>query len=447
MLSEDIEASRAEILPFFLDYDTSLSKEGALRNKAFIYTAQIDIIAQQAWLVLEDRGHVDPDAELPSHELIGECCHEALKQLAGRYRFSSGEAEIARQQIVSLVYEEGPLASLYQNVQISDIIINNYKRIQVVHSGQVRETPVCFRSESEYRYFLRRCIPDPGTWQKSWYEGLLEDSWGTRVTATRRDNNIEVVLRVPRMQGSQLADLLRGRTLPPSLALWLSELISMREANVLIVGAPRTGKTTLLHALLSLVSQDERVCIIEYVRELGQLLKEHEWFSASLPVEEMIHAIVRKVPERLVVSEVDRPGGVELFVESAESGFKGIIGSMIASSAEVALARCARLLQRAQQLNELSQFYRVVHGVDIVIVMANHQGMPCIVEVWEVVPESAHDPLVPLIKMEPDPKGKRFWYLQRENSRWIDALRERGREIDVGGAIKKSHLGGAGPYI
>jgi pilus assembly protein CpaF len=439
MLSEEIEASRAEILPFFLDYDTSLRKEGAVKNTAYSYTAQVDIIAQQTWVVLESRGHVDPDAEPPSYELIGECCREALKQLSERCRFSSGEAEIARQQIVSLVYEEGPLASLYQNVQISDIIVNNYKRIQVVHSGEIRETPVCFRSESEYRYFFRRHIPDPSTWQKSWYEGLLDDTWGTRVTATRRDNDIEVVLRVPRMQGSELTDLLRVRTLPPSLALWLAELVSMRVANILIVGAPRTGKTTLLHALLSLVSQDERVCIVEHIRELGRSLKEHEWFSASLPVEEVIHAIVRKIPERLVVSEVDRPGGVEVFIESAESGFQGIIGSMVAFSAEVALARCGRLLQRAQQLNELSQFYRVVRGVDIVILMGNHQGVPCIMEVWEVVPESAHDPLILLFKMEPDSKGKRVWSLKRENSYWIDALSERGRGIDVGGAIRKAY--------
>lgn len=440
MLIEAIEASRAEILPFFLDYDTSLRKEGALKNKAYSYTAQVDIIAHQTWAVLQARGCVEPEAELPSHELIGECCREAIQQLSERYRFSSSEAEIARQQIISLVYEEGPLGSLYQNVQISDIIIKNYKRIQVVHGGVIRETPVCFRSEAEYRYFLRRCIPDPSTWEKSWYGGLLDDIWGTRVTATLRGDDIEVVLRIPRMHGSQLTDLLRGRTLPSSLALWLAELVSMREANILIVGAPRTGKTTLLHALLSIVSQDERVCIVEHIRELGRSLKEHEWFSASLPVEEIIHAIVRKIPERLVVAEVDRPGGVEVLIESAESGFKGMIGSMVAVSAEIALARCSRLLQRAQQLNELSQFYRVVRGVNIVIVMGNHQGVPCLMEVWEVVPESAHDPLTLLMKMEPDAKGKRCWELQKESSIWIDALSQRGRRIDVGGAIKKASL-------
>lgn len=437
MLVEAIEASSAEILPFFLDYDTSLRKEGAFKNKAYSYTAQVDIIAHQTWAVLQARGSVDPDAGLPSYELIGECCRDAVRQLSDRYRFSSGEVEIARQQIVSLVYEEGPLGPLYENVQISDIIINNYKKIQVVHSGSIRETPVCFRSEAEYRYFLRRCIPDPATWEKSWYEGLLDDIWGTRITATQRDGDIEVVLRIPRMHGSQLTDLLRGRTLPPSLALWLAELVSMRQANILIVGAPRTGKTTLLQALLAVVSQDERVCIVEHIRELGRSLKEHEWFSASLPVEEMVHAIIRKIPERLVVSEVDRPGGAEVLIESAESGFKGILGSMVASSAEIALARCGRLLQRAQQLNELSQFYRVVRGVDVVIVMGNHQGLPCIMEIWEVAPESAHDPLILLMKMEPDAKGKRHWYLQKENSRWIDALSQRGRMIDVSGVIKK----------
>jgi len=205
------------------------------------------------------------------------------------------------------------------------------------------------------------------------------------------------------------------------------------------VGPPRSGKTTLLHALLSLVSQDERVCLVEHIRELGRSLKEHEWFSALLPVEEIIHAVIRKIPERLVVSEVDRPGGVEVFIESIESGFQGVMGSMVASSAEVALARCGRLLQRAQQLNELSQFYRIVHAVNIVIVMETHQGTPCIKEVWEVFSNNAHDPLVLLLKMIPDEHGKRVWHLQREHSYWLDAISERGRTLELGGGILKGY--------
>jgi Flp pilus assembly CpaF family ATPase len=433
-LFDIIQNSQAELLPFFLEYNFhQKEKKQNIKTKSDGVTAQVHLIANRAWSFL-----IAKEIKNYSHEDIGISVKQAVEDLSDNHRFSGNEITLARKELTDLLFEDGPLGPLYQNQHVTDIVINSYKRIQCVHDGELRDTQVSFRSEGEFEYFLTKRVPPQQFWNKGWYEGVLNDIWGTRVTATKRKDHIEVVLRIPRMRAVQLPDLLCNKTLPPSLALWLSEIVSMREANVLIVGPPRCGKTTLLHSLLALVFDDERICIVEHTPELGQVLERHEWFSADLPVEEILHAITRKIPERLVVSEVGRPGGVEVFVESVESGFKGVLGSMVAGSAEVALARCGRLLQRAQQLNELSQFYRVVRSIQIIIVMGIDRGMPCLMEVVEVDGENPHSPLLSLVRFCGEERGKRQWELLKKESYWIDLLRKRGREIEVGGGIKEA---------
>ena len=225
-LIENLTISRAGLLPLFLDYNFNQKrKDHGLKDKTHGSTDQVDIIANLAWLVLCSR--ISIESTTPSIEVIATSVKEAAKQLSERCRFSEREVEMARQQLAALIFEEGPLVPLYKNSQITDIIVSSFKRIQFVQGGKVSETPLCFRSEAEYKYFLHKRIPPIEQWEKGCYEGVLEDAWGTRVTATKRNNEIELVLRVPRMHGGQMTDLLRNKTLPPSMALWLSELVSM----------------------------------------------------------------------------------------------------------------------------------------------------------------------------------------------------------------------------
>jgi Flp pilus assembly CpaF family ATPase len=418
MLLVNVEESIAEMLPFFLDFDPVLRKENHAKDRSVVYTPLVDSIAGKIWQNLDRGGFLD---QVPSADVISRVTHQAVEELSVRYRFSCGEVDLARQQIMAVLEGEGPLAPLYGDVNVTDIIISQFDQIQIVNSGSVRKTAIRFRSVSEYNYFLRKRLPDQSGWEGLVYEGVLSDSWGTKIKAVKERGGLTVTLSIPRLRGANLTDLLRNRTLSPGLAVWLSELILMRKANVLIVGPPRTGKTTLLQALLWLIAQDERLCILEVFNEMVALSGNHSFFAMDYSLDEIQQAVIGTINDRAIIGDMRNVFDRRLFVELSEIGMRGVLGTIVASSAEVAIEKmCCSLQDIASGVRAED---RIMRAIDVVVLMGLHEGRPCVMELYEY---GNHKGLVKLLSMVPNERGKRLWCQHQESSYWLDALGERG---------------------
>ena len=85
------------------------------------------------------------------------------------------------------------------------------------------------------------------------------------------------------------------------------EGLNIRPANMLILGAPGSGKTTLMNALMSFIPDNERLVVIEDTLELNTKL-EDSWSrlecDEGLSLATLVKNALMMRPERIIVGEV-----------------------------------------------------------------------------------------------------------------------------------------------
>lgn len=426
VLVNNIEESVAELLPLFLNFFPGNTTRDASHIKR-AHSAQVDMIVCEAWGLL----HPKLQSGSPSVELIQESIREAARKLSEHHRFSPSEIESAKGELFDVIFGDGPLGSLYQDSRVIDIVVKGPSDIQCMIGGKMVATDVRFRSPLEYEYFMTRRLPKD--WDGSWYESILQDSWKTRMTVFKTNSGVQLCLRVPRLRNFQMMDFLRNKTLPPSVALWLSELVSQGEANILVVGPPRTGKTTMLQTFLELIDPEEVVCLLEHLPEIGMSSLGRDSISFdSLELSGGLGTLAKSASGgRVIVGEVDRSKGVEVFLKASQLGFRGNMGSMLAADASAAIEQCLERYM-GERYGELGAD-RVLRGVDIIVELGFFDRVPRLGGIYEV--EVAGDGgfrVSPLVAYKGFIDAKLTWDIERQSSRWLNRLAEQGCHLEPG---------------
>lgn len=116
--------------------------------------------------------------------------------------------------------------------------------------------------------------------------------------------------------------------------------------NILIAGSTGSGKTSLLTSLLSLISPEEHLVILE---DTYEILCEHphqtRFLSGTTPqtsLKSYLAYSLRLSPDRILLGEV-RSHEIVPFLMAMNTGHKGLMGTIHASSAADALHRAALL--------------------------------------------------------------------------------------------------------
>jgi type IV secretory pathway ATPase VirB11/archaellum biosynthesis ATPase len=125
----------------------------------------------------------------------------------------------------------------------------------------------------------------------------------------------------------------------------LQEFVRQKK-NVLIAGSTGSGKTSLLTSLLSLVSPEEHLVILE---DTYEILSEHphqtRFLSGPSPqtsLKSYLSYSLRLSPDRILLGEM-RSHEVVPFLMAMNTGHRGLMGTIHASSAADALHRAALL--------------------------------------------------------------------------------------------------------
>lgn len=156
-----------------------------------------------------------------------------------------------------------------------------------------------------------------------------------------------------------------------------------RHWNVLVVGGPRAGKTTLANSILKEIARQfprERIVLIEDTLELQCKSEDHlalrvrEGESLAEPVKK----VLRLSPDRIVVGEV-RDHAAFYMLDAWLTGSPGSVATLHGSSAENALRRLDLLCQRA---NVPSQVPLIAAAVRLVVqIQREEHAQPRVVEV------------------------------------------------------------------
>ncbi len=244
----------------------------------------------------------------------------------------------------------GPLESLLEDGEITEILINGPSEVFVEKQGKLQSAPVVFRDDNHIRHVIDRIVAPLGRRideSSPMVDARLPD--GSRVNAVIPPislNGTLVSIRKFREEPFQMDDLLEYRTLDDKMALFLDAIVQAK-LNILISGGTGSGKTTLLNVLGAAIPQAERIVTIEDSAELRlnrpnvagmEARPANVEGSGEVTIRQLVKNALRMRPDRIIVGEVR---GAEAFdmLQAMNTGHEGSITTVHANTPDDALRR------------------------------------------------------------------------------------------------------------
>ena len=160
-----------------------------------------------------------------------------------------------------------------------------------------------------------------------------------------------VTIRKFTSRNFSMDDLIERRMLTAEQAATLNEAVR-RGDNLLISGGTSTGKTTLLNVLADAIPKEERILIIEdtaelYLRKPHVVSAETQTDTHRNPVtfDDLLKAALRHRSDRIILGEI-RGAEARTFLDALNTGHRGVLATIHASSAQRASLRLRTLLMR-----------------------------------------------------------------------------------------------------
>ena len=164
-----------------------------------------------------------------------------------------------------------------------------------------------------------------------------------------------------------------------------------RGDNILIAGATASGKTTMVSVLTDFIPEDERILVIEDTAEL-HIRKPHVVTAESqtdtdrnaVTFDDLLKAVLRHRPDRIIVGEV-RGSEARTLLDAMNTGHKGTLATIHASSAEEAVHRLAALAVRASGgLGVTAVEAEIERCLDLIVYISRHNGKPIVQDLLEL---------------------------------------------------------------
>ncbi len=276
-------------------------------------------------------------------EIYGATPQEAFMQSQTMSRLTNVEE---REGFISEFFRYGIIEDLLGDPDTEDIIINSLNPIYIHHAykGLIR-TEKRFASNKELDVFIKKLIVFSGRSGLKKLNNLELANIQGRVNIALSPFGPQITITKIREKPLSIIDMIRNGSMNYDIAalLWMYiEGMSIRPANVLILGAPGAGKTTLLNALLGFVPPTERLVIIEDTLELSTMQQENESWSRleseeDTTLADLVKNSLRMRPERIVVGEVRGEEAQDLMV--AMNIGKYCMGTIHSSAAREAIIR------------------------------------------------------------------------------------------------------------
>lgn len=286
--------------------------------------------------------------------------HEVVSQYVVQERIALTTSELNKfvDEIIDEMVGLGPLEPLLRDPTISDILINGHEHIFVERGGQLEPAPSRFKDEAHLLRIVNRIVAGVGRRvdeSQPMCDARLAD--GSRVNVAVRPIAVDgplVSIRKFSKRPFSLDRLVEIGALRPQIAELLAAAVSAR-VTLVVSGGTGSGKTTMLNALSSFISEKERLITIEDAAEL-QLQQTHVARMETRPPNmegkgeirqrELVKNALRMRPERIILGECR---GEEAFdmLQAMNTGHEGSMATIHANSPREAVSRLEQMIGMA----------------------------------------------------------------------------------------------------
>ena len=301
------------------------------------------------------------------------------------------------EEILDEVLGLGPLEPLLKDPTITDILVNNSRKVFVERAGVLLRTPVQFKDEKHLLHIIEKVVSAVGRRideANPVVDARLSD--GSRVNAVIPPVALDgPAMSIRRFGGCVLTneELIKNQTLTTSMLDLLGACVEAR-LNMVISGGSGTGKTTLLNALSRFVPETERIVTIEDTAEL-KMQQRHVVRLETRPANiegqgainqrDLVINALRMRPDRIMVGEARGPEALDM-LQAMNTGHDGSLTTIHANSPRDCFHRIETMVMMANMgLPERVIRQQISSALQVVIHLTRlHDGSRKVTSITEV---------------------------------------------------------------
>ncbi|MES2984856.1 MAG: CpaF family protein [Pseudomonadota bacterium] len=346
-----------------------------------------------ASLVRDDAAEWLPEGTAPLSELEPGAHFSSSSSIAAvsldmngqeQKRFPPEPAPVPRKKIMPDEMPSLGLLDRFMNDDaVGDILVNGIHSIYIDLHGKLVDSGLRFSTHEEVWAVADAIVKSVG--QKISADRPLIDTRlpdGSRVNIVAPPmavDGVNISIRKFPVRQITLESMVEAGQLTPELAKFLSECVRMR-MNIIVCGGTGTGKTTLLNALSSSISTDERVVTIEDSAEL-RLQQPHvvrleskimlgEKSYNAVTIRDLVKNALRMRPDRIIVGESRGAEALDV-LQAMNTGHDGSMTTLHANTPRDALSRLETMVSIAMpQLPIRLVRQQIASTVNLIINMA-----------------------------------------------------------------------------
>lgn len=342
-------------------HDVQSKEDPAVSNKQ-AHGSQL--VKEDPYLELKTKLHQRIIDELGNESLDEDFSEDDIKETIEKMLqeeeilLTRQERELITRETLAEIKGFGPIDSLLNDDDISEVMVNNAKQIYVERKGKLEKAPVQFRDDTHVMRIIEKIVSPLGRRideSSPMVDARLPD--GSRVNAIIPPLAVKgpsITIRKFSKDPYQISDLIRFGTLTEPMARFLEAAVNGR-LNIVVSGGTGSGKTTTLNVLSSFIPDDERIVTIEDAAEL-QLRQEHVITLETRPpniegkgaisMRELVKNSLRMRPDRIVVGEV-RSGEALDMLQAMNTGHDGSLTTGHANTPRDMLSRLETMVLMA----------------------------------------------------------------------------------------------------
>ncbi|MHB8087119.1 MAG: CpaF family protein [Anaerolineaceae bacterium] len=282
-------------------------------------------------------------------------------------------------EIMDDILGYGPLQSLLDNPEISEIMVNGKDNVFVEKGGMLTKSDVTFDSDEQILRIIDRIILPLGRRvdaDSPTVDARLPD--GSRVNAVIPPVAIDgpsLTIRKFGKNRMEMAQLIVTGSLTQNMAAFIEACV-VSKLNIIVSGGTGSGKTTLLNAISKYIPAGNRIVTIEDSAEL-KLQQPHVVRMETKPaniegrhavsIRDLVRNALRMRPDRIVVGEV-RGGECLDMLQAMNTGHDGSLTTLHANSPRDAISRMETMtLMAGMELPLRVVREQIASAVDLVV--------------------------------------------------------------------------------